>query len=238
MPARIITEDGVREVGPPKPPPEEPPEILDEEWLLNRSVEELQGFCEELGVSEEGTHEELAARIVNTLEDQEEAEGHTGEEEGEEEAEEESEEEESEEEEDEDRGRMVSSLRDQSRFQDDEEDTTEKLERLRAERAAGQREEGSIRNEEVRNSLSAEDRIKTAIAFKEEANALFSSGSNAVSRTLLASTTRPPSMLTGRDHALHLRVSHPHHCSGEACPRPHPRPTRWRCQPTWRPSGS
>ena len=37
------------------------PENIDEDWLLARPIEELRQYCDELGVSDEGTAEELAA---------------------------------------------------------------------------------------------------------------------------------------------------------------------------------
>ena len=54
------------------PEPEKPEEEIDEEWLLAQPIEGLQEFCVELGLSDEGSAEELAARIVNKLEDFEE----------------------------------------------------------------------------------------------------------------------------------------------------------------------
>ena len=52
--------------------PEMPEEEIDEEWLLAQPIEGLQEHCVELGLSDEGNAEELAARIVNKLEDLEE----------------------------------------------------------------------------------------------------------------------------------------------------------------------
>ena len=150
-------------------------EDVDEEWLLAQPMEELQEHCVELGVSDEGSAEELAARIVNKLEDLEEVD----------------EEEEGEEEED---GGVQAALREQltartgtmntqPRFAEDDDDdgmdsAGETLERLRAERAAGRRELGSVENERLRASLSAAERVTLATELKEGANLHFRSGAN------------------------------------------------------------
>ena len=163
---------------------EKPEEEIDEEWLLAQPIEGLQEHCVELGLSDDGSAEELAARIVNKLEDLEEQE---------------------EEDDDDEEGESETALREQeevaeaatqskgkgprlSRDDDDDNDddatmddddaTRDQLEQLRAERAAGRREPGSVANERLRASLSVTERLALADELKEGANGLFRAGSN------------------------------------------------------------
>ena len=172
------------------PEPEKPEEEIDEEWLLAQPIEGLQEFCVELGLSDEGSAEELAARIVNKLEDFEENEEDYDDDEEEEERDSEAalreQEEVAEAATQSKRPGPRLSLNDDDDDDDDGDDATmddddavrEQLELRRAERAAGRRDPGSVANERLRASLSAAERLGLAKELKESANGLFRAGSN------------------------------------------------------------